>query len=73
MLQGEHFKSSCLVAVASSNLNYTLKGTMNVSVALGEAEKLPEEEYGGMQHGWLPWDCPWWGTDVGTSLWRELK
>lgn len=72
MLQGERFRSSCLVAVASSNLNNMLKGTMNVSVVLEEAEKLPEEEYG-MQHGWLPWDCPWWGTDVRTSLWRELK
>lgn len=56
VLQGQYLKSSCLVAVASSELNM-LKGITNVSVVLEKAEKLPEEECG-MQCGWLPWDCP---------------
>ena len=50
VLQGQYLKSSCLVAVTSSNLNNILKGTTNVSVVLEEAKKLPEEECG-MQHG----------------------
>lgn len=54
------------MAVASSELNM-LKGITNVSVVLEKAEKLPEEECD-MQCGWLPWDCPWWDTDVGIGL-----
>lgn len=67
MLQGQHLKSSCLVAVASSILNNALKGIADISVVLEEAEKLPEEEwYAAMGLSLV-------GIAVGAHLWRELK